>query len=282
MKTLRLLSACLLGILLLLGVWAAWWEPHRFRMREVPLELPDWPPELSGLRVALLADLHVGSPYNGLDKLREIVRRTNEAHPDLVCLLGDYVKGRIPGHWVSPEEMAQELAHLQAPMGVFAVLGNHDHWSGSARMVTRAFRQAGITVLNDQAQRLTFHGSELWIGGITDYRTGPHNVRGTLQQVTDSAPVILITHNPDIFPEVPARVSLVLAGHTHGGQVVFPLIGALVVPSKYGSRYLKGHIEEFGKHLFVTTGTGMSYLPLRFLVPPEVPILTIRSPRPPA
>ena len=277
MKTLRRISASLLAVVCLLGVWAFWWEPHRFRVREVPLQLPDWPPEMSGLRVALIADLHVGSPYNGLDKLREIVRRTNEAHPDLICLLGDYVKGRIPGHWVSPKAMASELGHLQAPLGVFAVLGNHDRWY--AGDVARSLGKAGIAVVEDRAQRVTFRGSGLWIGGLSDFREGRHDVRGTLRQVTDSAPVILITHNPDIFPEIPARVSLLLAGHTHGGQVVFPLIGALVVPSIYGNRYLKGHIVERGQHLFVTTGTGMSYLPARFLVPPEVTILRIESPR---
>jgi uncharacterized protein len=278
MKTLRRISVFLLAVGCLLGVWAFWWEPHRFRVREVPLALPDWPRELSGMRVALIADLHVGSPYNGLDKLREIVRRTNEAHPDLICLLGDYVKGRIPGHWISPKEMASELGRLQAPLGVFAVLGNHDHWYG-AEHVVRAFRGAGILVVEDQARRVWFRGSGLWIGGISDFNEGRHDVRGTMRQVTDSAPVILITHNPDIFPEIPARVSLLLAGHTHGGQVVFPFIGALIVPSIYGNRYLEGHIEERGQHLFVASGTGMSYLPVRFLVPPEVTILRIESPK---
>ena len=276
MKRLRRIGPALLAIIAILGVWAFWWEPHRFRVREVPLELPNWPPELSGLRVALLADLHVGSPYNGMDKLREIVRRTNEAHPDVICLLGDYLKGRIPGHWVSPKEMAPELGRLQAPLGVYAVLGNHDR--AYAGEVARSFRRAGIAVVENQARRVTYHGSGLWIGGLSDFREARYDVRGTLRQVTDAAPVILITHNPDIFPEIPAQVSLLLAGHTHGGQVVFPFIGALIVPSIYGNRYLKGHIEERGQHLFVTTGTGMSYLPVRFLVPPEVTILRIESP----
>jgi predicted MPP superfamily phosphohydrolase len=97
--------------------------------------------------------------------------------------------------------------------------------------------------------------------------------------VTDDAPVILMTHNPDLFPKTPARVSLLLAGHTHGGQVRFPFLGALVVPSIYGNRYLAGHVEERGQHLFVATGIGMSYLPVRFGVPPEVTILKIESPQ---
>ncbi|HEV8375204.1 MAG TPA: metallophosphoesterase [Candidatus Polarisedimenticolia bacterium] len=279
MRILRRACVVILTILGLLGVWGFWWEPHRFRVREETLKLPDWPRELSGLRVALLADLHVGSPYNGRKKLREIVRRTNEAHPDLVCMLGDYVKGRIQGHWVSPRDFAKELGKLQAPLGVFAVLGNHDHWFG-AETVSAALRDAGITVLEDQAQRVTFQGSELWIGGISDYREGKHDIRGTLHQVTDDAPVILMTHNPDLFPLVPARVNLLLAGHTHGGQVVFPFVGALIVPSIYGNQYLSGHIVERGHDLFVSSGTGMSYLPVRFLVPPEIPILELKAPTP--
>ena len=277
MKVLRRIAAILLLPVLILGLWAFWWEPRRLIVREVPLRLPDWPAELSGLRIAVLTDLHVGSPYNGLPRLREIVRRTNETHPDLICLLGDYVKGRIIGRFVNPEEFAPELGRLQAPLGVFAVLGNHDHWIDGPR-VAKALRSVGITVLEDSARRVAFRAAGFWIGGVSDFWEGRHDVRGTLRQVTDDAPVILMTHNPDLFPEIPPRVSLLLAGHTHGGQVVFPFLGALIVPSNYGNRYVAGHIEERGQHMFVATGTGMSYLPVRFLVPPEITLLRLESP----
>ena len=278
MRTVRRLAKLLLPPALILGVWAFWWEPRRLLVREIPLELSTWPAALSGLRIAVLTDLHVGGPYNGLPRLREIVRRTNEARPDMICLLGDYMKGRILGTWVTPEEMAPELARLKAPLGVFAVLGNHDHWFDAAS-VARALRGAGIEVMEDSARRVAFRQGSFWVGGISDFREGKHDIRGTLRQVTDDAPVILMTHNPDLFPITPARVSLLLAGHTHGGQVVFPFIGALIVPSIYGNEYLSGHIVERGQHLFVSSGTGMSYLPVRFLVPPEIAVLALEAPR---
>jgi predicted MPP superfamily phosphohydrolase len=277
-KAFRRIAQAFLLLGLILGVWAFWWEPRRLVVREVPLELAGWPREMSGLRVALLTDLHVGGPFNGLPRLREVVRRTNERHPDLILLLGDYMKGHILGQVVTPQEMAPEMGQLEAPLGVFAVLGNHDHWF-NGRRVARALQNAGITVLEDQARRVSFRGAGFWIGGISDFWEGRPDFRGTLKQVTDDAPVILMTHNPDLFPKTPARVSLLLAGHTHGGQVRFPFLGALVVPSIYGNRYLAGHVEERGQHLFVATGIGMSYLPVRFGVPPEVTILKIESPQ---
>ena len=277
MRSFRRLAQTLLVVAALLAAWVFWWEPHRLLVREVPILLDDWPAPMSGLRIALLTDLHVGSPFNGIPRLREIVRRTNERRPDLICLLGDYMKGRIAGTVVTPEEWGPELGKLRAPLGVFAVLGNHDHWF-DPRRVAAALQTAGIHVLQDKAVPLTFRGDEFWLGGVSDYREARHDVRGTLRQVTDDAPIILMTHNPDLFPETPARVSLLLAGHTHGGQVLFPFLGALIVPSNYGNRYLSGHIVEHGSHLYVATGTGMSYLPVRFRVPPTIPILTLESP----
>jgi predicted MPP superfamily phosphohydrolase len=115
----------------------------------------------------------------------------------------------------------------------------------------------------------------LWLGGVSDLWEGVHDVARTLRAVPDTVPVLLLTHNPDIFPTVPARVNLTLAGHTHGGQVRIPLYGPPIVPSRYGRRYAAGHVSENGRHLFVTTGTGTSILPVRFLVPPEIVVLEL-------
>ena len=116
-----------------------------------------------------------------------------------------------------------------------------------------------------------------WLGGIADQWTRDPDVAGTLKQVSGDDPVVLITHNPDIFPEVPARVSLTLAAHTHGGQVQLPIVGTLITTSKLG--YNAGEFVEQGRHLFVTTGIGTSILPVRFGVPPEIVILTLSKPR---
>jgi predicted MPP superfamily phosphohydrolase len=267
-------------ILVALALWGFWIEPASLRITRHTIEPPGWPPELH-LRIALLADLHVGSPGNGPDKLRRIVDRTNALHPDLILLLGDYVtKGVFGGTFVPPETTEEILRDLQAPLGVFAVLGNHDY-AMNARRITRALERAGIRVLADEAARVPGPGRSgpppFWIVGVTDLLRGPHDLQGALRQVTDDAPVLLITHNPDLFPEVPDRVALTLAAHTHGGQVYLPLIGRPIVPSRYGERYAAGHIVERGRHLFVSVGLGTSILPVRFLVPPEIALLDVEG-----
>ena len=225
----------------------------------------------------MLADLHVGSPFNGPDKLDRVIARTGQAHPDLILLAGDFViHGVRGGTFTPPEQIATALRQLSAPLGVWAVLGNHDWWFDAPR-VRAALEAVGIPVLDDTAIAIGSPSCDFWLVGISDYWEGRHDVTGALAQVTDEAPVLAFTHNPDVFPDVPARVSLTIAGHTHGGQVYIPFFGRPVVPSKYGERYAIGHIVEDGRHLFVTPGLGTSIIPVRFLVPPEISVLTVRS-----
>ena len=237
---------------------------------------PAWPVARS-LRVAVLTDLHVGSPFNGMAKLHSTVDRTNAAQPDVICVLGDLViQGVLGGRFVPPEDIATELARLRAPAGVVAVLGNHDSWFDHDR-VRRALATIGVRVVEDTAIRLDTPAGLLWVAGISDLWTGRHDLPAALAPVADDGiPVLLLTHNPDVFPVVPDRVTLTLAGHTHGGQVRLPFAGALVVPSQFGQRFAAGHVVEGGRHLFVATGVGTSILPVRFLVPPAVTLLTLR------
>jgi len=261
-----------------LAAWGFWLEPRRVVVREVTLEVPNWPLTASGLRVALLADLHVGSPHNDLAKLRRIVALVNGARPDLALVLGDIViQGVIGGRFVPPESTARELARIEAPLGVYAVLGNHDAWL-DIRRVRHALKGAGLTVLQDSAARIS-RGPSLafWLAGVSDFWTAPHDVGAALRDVPGWGSVLLFTHNPDVFPSVPPRVSLTLASHSHGGQVRLPFFGRPVVPSRYGSRYAAGHVVEGGRHLYVTTGVGTSIIPVRFRVPPEIVIVTVRS-----
>ena len=234
-----------------------------------------WPAHQS-LRVGILTDLHVGSPFNGIVKLHDIVDRTNAARPDVICILGDLViQGVLGGQFVSPEEVATQLQRLHAPAGVVAVLGNHDGWFDHAR-VQAALENNGIRVLEETAAKVATPTGPLWIAGISDLWTGRHDIAAALSAVTDDGvPVILLTHNPDVFPLVPRRVALTLAGHTHGGQVRLPFIGRPIVPSQFGQRFAAGHVVEDGRHLFVATGLGTSILPIRFRVPPAVTVLTL-------
>ncbi len=266
------------AVVLCLGGWTFYYEPSSLELRRYELALAGWPHELDGIEIALLSDLHVGSPYYGLDKLEEVVRRVNASEPDLVLLAGDYVvDGVSGGRFVPPEDIAFVLAELDAPLGVFAVLGNHDWWLDGPR-VRRAFESAGIRVLDDQAVRV----SEFWLVGLGDWWEAPPDIPQVLASIDmdDDAPVVAFTHNPDLFPKIPTRVILTLAGHTHGGQVRLPFFGAPIVPSRYGDRYVHGHIVENGRHLFVTSGLGTSIIPARFRVPPEIALLRLSASEP--
>jgi uncharacterized protein len=272
-NSIQRMAAVLAVVGVMLAGWAFWWEPRRLVLRESRVVLSCW----SGrpLRIAIASDLHVGSPYNGLEKLEHLVARVNGGRSDVVVLLGDFViQGVIGGQYVTPEVIAAKLGKLRAPLGVFAVMGNHDWWLDAPRVI-RAFEAAGINVIEDSAQRLSFGGKAFWLVGISDFMEGPHDVTRAISSVTGDEPAIAITHNPDVFPDVPARLCLTLAGHTHGGQVAVPLMGRPIVPSKYGERYALGHIHENGKRLFVTAGVGTSIIPVRFRVPPEVVFLTV-------
>jgi len=268
-------SLCVLGC----GLWGFWLEPASLRNENYEIHLPNWPEACDGLRIAVLADLHIGSPFNGLDKLDRIVDLTLRAQPDLILLAGDYViHGILGGHKVAPEEVAEGLRRLTAPLGVFAVLGNHDWWTGAAR-IGRALESVGIPVLEDSSVLVKRNGCAFHLAGLSDYWEGPRDYRTALKNIPPGMPTIALTHNPDAFPEISRPVNLMIAAHTHGGQVYLPLIGRPIVPSKYGQRYAIGHIVENGRHLFVSSGLGTSIIPVRFLVPPEVSLLTIRPER---
>ena len=281
----KLTAGCAAALVALaaLALWAFWLEPASVSVRRVTLRVPAWHAEHRGLKLAVLTDLHVGSPHAGLGKLRRVVERTNGERPDLVLLLGDFVIGGkdhkggvVGGTFVEPEPIAAELQNLRAPLGVYAVLGNHDWWYDGER-VSRALGAAGVRVLENGAARVESGGRAFWLAGAADLWTRKPDVAGALAQVTPGDPVILLTHNPDIFPRVPARVSLTLAGHTHGGQVNLPLFGRPVVPSEFGQRYAMGHVVEGGRHLFVSGGVGTSIIPVRFRIPPEVVVLSLEG-----
>jgi predicted MPP superfamily phosphohydrolase len=271
----RFALAICLGVPLSLGLWSFWWEPSSLHIVKQTIALHPWQADHDGLIFAVLSDLHVGAPHRSLASLKETVAAANAERPDLIVILGDLViQGVVGGRFVEPEPIAAELSVLHAPLGVIAILGNHDWWYDGAR-VRRALEANGIPVLENQNMRLTYRGQSFWICGLADLWTRGNRLTQTLAEIPDGDPVVVLMHNPDLFPEMPARVSLTLAGHTHGGQVNLPLIGRPVVPSKFGQRYAYGLVEEGGRMLFVTGGIGTSIIPVRFRVPPEVVVLTL-------
>jgi predicted MPP superfamily phosphohydrolase len=251
---------------------ALWQEPRSERVREIALELPRWPDDLDGLRVALISDLHTGAPHVDEERLARLVDTVNAREPDLVALLGDFVDPKVRGgQAIAPEAVAVPLGRLRAPLGVVAVLGNHD-WRHDGRRVAAALRGAGIRVLENEAVGL----GRVWVVGVADLRTREARIADTLRTVPDDAPAVVLSHDPDVFPQVPGRVALTVSGHTHGGQVGVPFVRRPVVPSRFGERYARGHVVEDGRHLYVTAGFGTSGWPVRLLAPPEVVILALR------
>jgi uncharacterized protein len=257
-------------------VWAFWIEPRSLTVTRVEIASPAWPGTAPELRIVLLSDIHAAGPHDLPPRCAQVVERANAEAPDLILLLGDYVdERRFKTAFVPPELVAPVLGRLRAPLGVYAVLGNHD-WRVGGFRTARALAAAGIEPLDNDVRRLRLAGGDCWLAGIGDASVGGARLAATLDRVSDEAPVVLMTHSPEIFPEVPEHVALAVAGHTHGGQVRLPLIGAVYMPARC-RRYVYGHMIERGRHLFVSRGIGQSTLPVRFLCPPEIVVITLRS-----
>lgn len=258
--------------------WAFFFEPRLLTVRRVELALPRWPRETPPLRVALLSDLHVGSPYWGLERIGELVERTNAEEPDIVLLAGDYVIDSVRfGTKVEHEPIARALSGLRARHGVIAVLGNHD-WANGGERMRRALESVGIGVLDNEVHTFQHQGRPITVAGLADELEREPLPEATFDRAPVGAALVALVHEPDVFPSIDDRPAIVLAGHTHGGQVRLPLLGRRVVPSRFGERYAAGHVVEGGRHLFVTTGVGTSIFPVRFGVPPEIVMITLRGP----
>lgn len=274
-------------------------RPRRFhapvtafsRPRLVRHEIADTRWQLPDLRIAVLADLHVCRPWTSLAALRRIVDLTNALAAELILLPGDFLAdGNLPARPVPAAAIAAELARLAAPLGVAAVLGNHDWWdcplaraTGFRRnSVAEALAGGPVALLDNRALRLTHGGGDFWLVGLDSQRAlrkrglpGLHRPEVAFADVPAGAPAILMAHEPDYFAEGDGRAFLQISGHTHGGQ--FHLMGwRPLTPSRYGSRYGYGHVREGGRHLIVSGGIGYSGLPLRILQPPEITLVTLR------
>ncbi len=276
----------LLGTIVLLLAFVVFWgffiEPNRLVVHEETIAIDNWPQALDGLRIAVISDIHVGGSFINDKKLHTIVDRTNQLHPELIVILGDYMSsnGRISRR-VEPSVFGPVLKNFSATYGTYSVLGNHDNWYSGAK-VRAGLEQIGIKVLDNQVLQIEARGVRLWLVGLADLWTKPtwtrpEQIAQTVANVPEGQTMIALTHNPDIFPNVPERVPLLLAGHTHGGQVRFPFIGSVVQSSEFGKRYERGHVFENNHHLFVTTGIGTSIVPVRFGVTPEIVLLTLKS-----
>lgn len=278
-----------LGAFIAGAAYAVGYGPmQRLRVTRYKITPTNWPKDFK-LKIAVLSDIHAVEPWMSAERITGIVEQTNALQADLVVLLGDYVAGIwkyrfgtvYSGNW------ATALSGLKAPLGVYAVLGNHDWWddltvqkNGTGIPYPRkALENAGIPVLENQSIRITHKGAGFWLAGLGDQLALPagkpgvwrgiDDIESTLAQCTSSEPIILLAHEPEIFQKTPDRIQLTLAGHTHGGQINLfgwrPTDG-----TELGSEFPYGHFKRDNSHLIVSGGLGCSLYPIRIGVPPEI------------
>jgi predicted MPP superfamily phosphohydrolase len=265
-----------------LGVRAFLWEPETLVVRRVDVVSRTWrgPP----LRIGVVSDTHMGAPHMSVGRLNGIVRQMNSERPDIIVLLGDYTGGHDPAAQRSKGDQAAVLSglpplgKLEAPLGVYAVLGNHDWWfDGEA--IERGLRIQKIQVLENTRVHVQRPSGAFWVAGLADYdstRAKP-SYSDTLGDLEGSDPIVTIAHWPDVFAAAPDRVALTLAGHSHCGQVNLPFYGRMIHASAGSEKWPCGLYEERGRKLYVTGGVGVSIIPVRFLQPPEIALVTLRE-----
>jgi predicted MPP superfamily phosphohydrolase len=260
---------------------AAIFEPNDPKLVQIEIALERLPAVWDGLRVVQLSDFHY-DPYFSVVPIRKAISVVNGLRPDLVVLTGDFVTAQTFGldHDQSSADVidpcASLLAQLQSPLGSLAVLGNHDVISDHERIV-RALETRGIPVLRNRSTAFARAGARLWFAGTDDVLEGHANLPLTLQGIPPEEPVILLAHEPD-FAVHAARfpVDLQLSGHSHGGQIRIPLLGAPVLPP-LARRYPWGLHRIGGLTLYTNVGIGTIALPVRFLCPPEITLITLRA-----
>lgn len=253
-------------------------ETEQERVMRMPIQIPNLPPAFAGTTIAFLSDIH-HSQVVPRAYLERVVARTNDLKPDFILLGGDYVtagpkyqplRGR---HYIDP--CFEILKELRAPGGQFGVTGNHDTWAG-LDLIHAGMRRAGICDLTNRGGWLERHGGRLWLCGLGDLATQNQDLPAALVQTTPDDAVLLLTHNPDFAQYVrDPRVGHVLSGHTHGGQIVLPFIGAPLVPSGFGQKYRYGLVQAPRTKIYITSGIGVLPFPFRFNCPPEIALLTL-------
>ena len=236
------------------------------------ITIPNLPSGFDGLRVAFLSDMHVG-PYLSPDFLVTVVRTVQSLNPDLILLGGDYIL-RDAQH-IAP--CFDVLKSLDAPLGVFGVLGNHDYWH-DVSMTKSAMKKAKINELTNTGTWLCRKGERLRLGGVDDLWEGLPDIAKALGNATKNDASLILSHNPDVAEKLTdPRVGLMLSGHTHGGQIVIPRIGSPWIPSNYGMKYAQGLVEAPTTRVYVSTGIGMSGIPMRLNCRPQLALLTLRT-----
>jgi predicted MPP superfamily phosphohydrolase len=256
------------GAILGYGLFEASW----FQVARRTIAVPHLPAAFEGLTIAFLTDLHHGR-YTSLHYIRTVVDVTNAQRPDIIALGGDYAHAHR--RYLAP--CFEVLAELKARLGVFGVLGNHDHWYDS-RLTHECMRRAHIADLTNTGYWLVQSSSRLRLGGVDDFWEGAQDLAAALGDAKPDDACILLSHNPDYVESITdRRVGLVLSGHTHGGQIVLPGVGAPYVPSIYGQKYLHGLVRTDFTQVYVSRGLATIGPPLRIGARPEITLIRLTA-----
>jgi len=290
-KTLKWFGITVGVIALLIGslaLYSYYIGARGFVVVEETLAVPNWSPELDGFRVLAISDIHAGSNYAPEERLRYMVEQANAQNADIIVLLGDYVsESKLDRRRLNLPEgedgselripvatFAEIFGGFRARHGVFSVIGNHDNWH-NGRKIRAELERVGIRVLENEIAEVSVAENIVRIWGIEDLWKNRRVPTDTFEQLTDKRNVIAITHNPDSLLQTPSQIALMFAGHSHGGQMNWPLFGPIAAVND--ARFMDGHAVADGKHVYVTSGVGTSVIPFRLRVPPEIAVVTINS-----
>ncbi|HZE72521.1 MAG TPA: metallophosphoesterase [Pyrinomonadaceae bacterium] len=246
-------------------------EPYNYRISQVDIFIRDLPESFEGFRIAQITDVH-HSRILGIEEVQRVVKLTQQTKPDLIALTGDYTTSYR--RYIEP--CAEALGKLDAPEGIWAVLGNHDHYT-DAELTRRALERHHISVLNNANTLLRRGADTLQFSGVDDWSWAGTDWSRALQGLDRRQPTVLLSHQPIVLDFAEAQdVSLILSGHTHGGQIDLPLLGP---PARFATKdlkYARGLFRRGNTQLYVSAGTGVIGLPIRFGVRPEIAILRLR------
>ena len=249
----------LILLISIIFVWSVFIEPNILTVKHINIK----DSALKGLTITFASDFHI-KPYE-MYRLKRIVKAINKQNSDIIILGGDYVNGHKKGSSLTIDKISEQFSYLKAKNGVYAVIGNHDGWQGKQEVIEE-LKKNNINVLFNSNKCF----DKFCLAGVDDPQTGTADIKKALQGT--KSPTILITHTPDIMPDVPKEVNLTLAGHLHGGQI--RLNQALITPSAYGNKYANGYLEDNGKKVYTSKGLGTSILPIRFNCLPEIVVIT--------
>jgi len=275
----KLLRRTLQAGALLTGAFGAtaaygFWEASRIRISRTDVSVPNLPEPFVGKTIAVLADMHHG-PFVSIAFIREAVEIANSLSPDLFALVGDFA--HRGGKTADELPLCLEaMSALRAPLGVYAVAGNHD-MQNQGQVYRECIARTPLVDLTNTNRRVSHDGADLWLAGVDDLWWGQPNLKQSLRGLPDGAAAVLLSHNPDFAERSPdPRIGLILSGHTHGGQIYLPVAGSPWIPSNYGDKYLGGLVRGPASQVFVSRGIGEAGIPLRINVPPEINVLTLQ------